>query len=192
MSALDVSVRARILDLLAELQATLRTVLSVHLARLTVVRAITDRVLVMQAGVIVEGGAHGHRLRRARPSLYAGNCFLRRAGRLAHPDGVTRMTPLVRSFLTLHRRRVAAPAPTGETLPVIDPSTGQGDRPDRPRGAGPISTPPSPPPEAALAPGDWGAMPAYERGRILPGWGIWCSSIPSNWPRWRRPMSASR
>jgi peptide/nickel transport system ATP-binding protein len=64
VSALDVSIRARILDLLAELQSR-RAVAYLFITHdLSLLRAVTDRTMVMQKGQIVEEGMTSDLLER--------------------------------------------------------------------------------------------------------------------------------
>jgi len=56
VSALDVSIRAQILDLLAELSGSFDIAYLFISHDLSVVRSVTDRVLIMKDGIIVEQG----------------------------------------------------------------------------------------------------------------------------------------
>ncbi|MBX3530738.1 MAG: ABC transporter ATP-binding protein [Rhizobiaceae bacterium] len=77
VSALDVSIRAQVLDLFADLNQRLGVAYLFITHDLTVARAITDDVLVMHEGRIVERGATDEVL--ARPSSEAGRLLVEAA-----------------------------------------------------------------------------------------------------------------
>ncbi|HEY4193554.1 MAG TPA: ABC transporter ATP-binding protein, partial [Mesorhizobium sp.] len=92
VSALDVSIRAQILDLFAELNGKLGIAYLFITHDLNVARAITDEVLVMQDGRIVERGKTGEVLTRPQSdeaqALVAAAPDLRRAlARKMHEQG---------------------------------------------------------------------------------------------------------
>ena len=69
-TALDVTVQAQILELLADLQSRLGMSIVFITHDLGVVRRFADRIYVMKSGEVVESGATAGRLRRAAASLY--------------------------------------------------------------------------------------------------------------------------
>ena len=82
-TALDVTIQAQILDLLERERKRRGMALILITHDLGVVASVTDRVLVMYAGRVVESGTTARDLRRPAPPLHARVAELDAAGRLA-------------------------------------------------------------------------------------------------------------
>jgi microcin C transport system ATP-binding protein len=89
-TALDVTIQAQILDLLADLKRDMGMSLLFITHDLTIVRRIADRVCVMQGGEIVEQGRTEEIFANPAPSLYPQASGCRGAGR---PDPVPAGAP---------------------------------------------------------------------------------------------------
>ena len=81
VAALDVSIQAQVLNLFMDLRAALNLTYLFISHDLGVVEHISDRVVIMYLGRVVESGTDGCALRRAEPPVHAGAARRSRQGR---------------------------------------------------------------------------------------------------------------
>ena len=142
-TALDVTIQAQILDLLADLQQRLDVAVLLITHDLGVVAGVCDRVAVMYAGKIVEDAAAAELYAAPGTSLHRGPAAIHAAPRRrARPPG-------------RHRRRAARPAPATGGLRLRRPLPARRDalprraaatravRPAASDASSPASAPPS-------------------------------------------------
>ena len=116
-TALDVTIQAQILDLLADLQQRLDVAVLLITHDLGVVAGVCDRVAVMYAGKIVEDAAGRRPLRHARPiRTRSGCCGRRRESTWCS----TASSPSTARRPTCAGRRRAAPSPPAASTPSTD------------------------------------------------------------------------
>ena len=129
-TALDVTVQAQILELIARLQRELDMAVVLITHDLGVVAEVTDEIAVMYAGEVVEAGPNGGDLRRARAPLHLGPAAVDPAPRPparraagpdprppAEPDRAAERLPLPPALPLRARRATASRIPSSSRSP---------------------------------------------------------------------------